>query len=167
MNSGQYNLITEVKDAIVKLRETKAAAWTLSQHVEDFLQEVATGDSQVFARCSPDTKPRNFHSVSDSTMMFGTGGKPLSDEWPNHAKMHKDKVVATSWQIVAGAKASDLLAMVRKVMVEHCVEGDPRSFKGSMAVVCSVNDYRRISSKARKKAANPKISTLRTTTTCT
>ena len=50
-------------------------------------------------------------------MMFGTGGKRVSNEWPNHARMHKDKVVATSWRIVAGAKASDLLAMVREVIV--------------------------------------------------
>ena len=44
--------------------------------------------------------------------------------------------------------------MVRKVETEHCAERDPRNFKGSMAVVCSVNDYRRISKKARNNAAN-------------
>jgi hypothetical protein len=45
--------MTEVKNAFVKLRETGAVKWTLSQAMEDFLQELATGDSQVFAHNSP------------------------------------------------------------------------------------------------------------------
>ena len=78
--SGSFNWIIEVREAFVKLRETKAVTWSLSPAIEEFLQEVATGDSQIFAHSSPILCERELHAVSDSTMMFGTSGKPLDKE---------------------------------------------------------------------------------------
>ena len=58
--------------------------------------------------------------------------------------MHKGKVKAQTWEIVAGARASALLEMVNKVVTEQCAEGDPRNYTVCMAVVCSNNIYRDI-----------------------
>ena len=61
-------------------------------------------------------------------------------------------MIVASWQITACAKAADLTTMVKKVISEHCAEGDPRNFRESLTIVCSIDDYRRIKKKARDEA---------------
>ena len=55
---------------------------------------------------------------------------------------------------MAGAKAFDLSNMVKDLIREHCAEGDPRNFKGSLTLVCAINDIKRLKSEARKKASD-------------
>ena len=73
--------MNEAKQALALLSHTNAMSWTLSSAIEDFLGEVPTGNSQIFAQCSPDTAKRFWHAVSDSTLMFGSKGIPLKAVW--------------------------------------------------------------------------------------
>ena len=108
VHSGEFNWMSEAKSALTMLRRTDARSWILSPSVEAFLEEVATWDSQIFARCSPDAVKRLWHAISDSTLMFGSKGVSLNKVWMDHAQQHENQLVSASWHIKAGANASEL-----------------------------------------------------------
>ena len=105
--------------------------WHLMNSVRAFLDEVATGNSKVFTTCMPDSKKRRYYPVSDSTLMFGKSRISLSAVWQGHGKKHERLVVAIDWNIQAGARAADLLSLLKKLVAKYAKDGRAENFQGA------------------------------------
>ena len=74
----------------------------------------------------------------------------MSDFGKNYGEHNQHHVVNVTWGIISGARAADLLKVLKPMVKDSCAEGDPWSFQGSPSSTCAVKDIRRIKSAARQ-----------------
>ena len=84
VKSGNFNWLVEAMRAFEKLQQTNDVVDSVNKGIEDFLDQIATEDSQFFHRISPLFKERTVYSTVDSTVIIDKEGhlKPYCSRIP-------------------------------------------------------------------------------------